>query len=295
VKIWRVAVLLIWSTLPARAGSLLECQSVEYQLAIAREARNKGAAAPVAEALATADLLPARATPGEVAAPTEVASHRQWLEQKGDELYVKAMAALDAGDRKTAVKSYLVAVKCATTVMARDDRGLRDLALGALRQMADKHPEKPGLRFQVGYYSWLFGDLPASRAAFDRYEAEEKDPYRRWRGQVWRERVIAEHQRALADERAAAATAKARAVAEPSAHSADLPNAGAVDATTDARDDVRKQIAAIDARIGELQSKTKGEVITKNGELKIRTYNQKEVRTQLEQLEAKKAELEGQL
>lgn len=273
-------------------------QSADHQLSIARTARAAGTPAPVAEALATAELLSAGA-----AANPEIASHRQWLAEQGTQLYAKAMTALDAKDYKTAVKSYLVAVKCDASILGRDDRGLRDASIGALRRMADKHPEKPALRFQVGYYSWLFGDLPGAQAALDRYQAEESDPHKRWRGQMWRQRITFEHQRMIADERAAAVAAKARGTgpAEPTATSAEPRAGGAVATDADtARDEMRKkhvqeQIAAIDAQITELQTRTKGETFMQNGQLMVRSWNQKEVKARIDELTAKKTELEGQL
>lgn len=276
---------------------LAECQTVEYQLAVARAGRAAGAAGPVAEAVETAKLLPVTAGGPSTAETAELADDRTWLEARGGDLYTKALEAQAAGDLKTAVKSYLLAVKCNQAVLGRDDHGLREIALGALRKMADKHPEKPVLRFQLGFYSYLFGDLTGAGAAFAAHDAAQTDPYLKWRGGLWIKAV--EQDTALMAKAAATPlrTGGAVGASEPEAQSDASHKEAVTKASVDAelkRQELDAQIAEVDQQITEMQKYTHGGVVMVNGQQMIRTYNQHEVKRRLEDLEARKAQLIAQ-
>ena len=163
-----------------------ECQTVEYHVAMAKAARNANVPARAAEAFGIVNLLPAQVTPSAIGmVGTELPVLRSWLTAKSEELYKKAVAAKAAGDMKTAVKSYLVAVKCDASVMSRDDSGLGSLGLNALKKLAAAHPEKVDLQFQLAYYDYLFGDSRGAIAALESHQKSQTDVYKKWRAGIW--------------------------------------------------------------------------------------------------------------
>lgn len=189
----------------------VDFRTLDHHLELATAARQAAAAGPAAEAVATMDLLPMAASPRTVSRMTgELAEIREWLRQRSEDLYAEAMAARVANDFKVAVKRWLLAVKCDPSVMIRDDRGLKDLALGALRKAAAQPAPKPEIVFQLGRYSWLFGDLAAAAAAFEQHGALETDAYKRWRGQLWRDRMRTELGTAAGDARRGGAVSISR-------------------------------------------------------------------------------------
>ena len=180
---------------------LKECTTVEYHVALGRAARHANAAAQAAEASATAGIMPAQVAPSMIGlVSAEMPVLREWLRRRADDLYEKSGTALAAGDRKTAVKAYLVAVKCDPAVLTRDDRGLGKLGMDALRALAAKHPEKAELAFQLGYYSWIFGDAAGAITALQAQQRSEKDAYKLWRGKLWLQVIQADVARSAGDE-----------------------------------------------------------------------------------------------
>lgn len=173
--------------------TLAESQTVEHHVALGRTARQADRPAEVAEALALVSMLPPQVAPRAIGmVGTELPRLREYLRQRGAQLFDAAMAAHAAGDLKTAVKSYLVSLKCDASLMSRDDRGLGKLGLDALRKMSVKHPERADLKFQLGFYSHLFGDSAAAVAALEAQQQQETDPYKRWRGGLWLRMIQAE-------------------------------------------------------------------------------------------------------
>jgi tetratricopeptide (TPR) repeat protein len=165
---------------------LAECQSMDYQMTLACAARDAGAASQAAEAVATITLLPARLESSTIGIfGHELTDLRAWLTATGESLYCQALSASATGDLKVAVKSYLVAIKCDQALLARDDRGLAKLGLQALRRMSERQPERPDLQFQLGYYSYLMGDIRGAVDAFEAHSRVQPLAYDRWRGALW--------------------------------------------------------------------------------------------------------------
>lgn len=179
--------------LDVQKAPIAQTRTVEHHVLLGCAARDADQPALVAEAIAVVGLLPAQVAPrslGMVGA--ELPRLREYLWSKAEQLYKKAIAAHDAGDLKTAVKSYLVALKCDPAVMSRDDRGLGKRGLEALRKVAAKPPERPDLKFQLGWYSHLFGDAAGAVAALEAHQAVQIDPYKLWRAGLWLARIRAE-------------------------------------------------------------------------------------------------------
>lgn len=191
---------------------LAKCTTVEYHVTVGRAAVRADAAAQVAEAVATAAILPPQVAPGTIGfVSEELPALREWLDKRGDELYERAMIAHDAHDLGSAVRAYLVAVKCSPALLAREDQGLGAIGLRALRKMVDRHPEKPDLKFQLGYYRYLFGDTSGAVSALEQHQGAESDPYRKWRGRTWLATMRADLSRGRLASASAGPTVAARA------------------------------------------------------------------------------------
>lgn len=288
----KVCVLLAASLFTSASRGAESFQTAEHQLTLARAAFKAGTVAPLAEAVETATLMGAN----DPALP----AMKQWLSIKATELFARAMTAQAAGDLKTAVKSYLVAIKCDRSLLANDDRGLRGTALGALRRMADKHPEKPALRFQLGFYSWLCGDLPAAREALAAHETAQTDPYLRWRGQLWLQTVSEEAARSAAQVALAPKRTGGAVDAEPEAVSSgrdvnleDDRRARAAAEAQGRKRDVERELAAINSELTELGG-MKASVVPVGGQLMLRTFDRKKVKERMGTLNTRKSELEAE-
>lgn len=165
---------------------LAERTTVEHHVAVARAAASVDDAAQVAEAVGTAGLLPAQATPRSIGfVSEELPPLREWLEKRADEYYESAVMALRSNDMKAAARSYLLAVKCNPALLGREDHGLAKLSLGALQRMVGRYPDRTDLRFQLGYYSYLLGDTGGAVTALEQHQTTQTEPYKKWRGQVW--------------------------------------------------------------------------------------------------------------
>jgi hypothetical protein len=185
---------------------LEERQSADFHWAMARACQAADKAGPSAEAVALYSILPARPR-------RDLEPVKAWLAKKGEESFAMARTAQASGDMKTAVKRFLVAVKCNPSLLGEDDRGLRDMASGALGRLCDRNPTRPDYRYHLGFYGNLFGETPTAVEAYQAVVQMETDPYKKWRAQTW----LGSFLREKAEEKrlANAALAKAKTAAPP--------------------------------------------------------------------------------
>lgn len=215
---------------------LSERQSQDYHWMLARAAHAADRPALAAEAAATATLL----LPG---APRDFAPVRQWLATRARQAQARALAQASTHPALAAA-AYLDAVKADGAVLADDDRGLRAGSLGLLREQRVHAPADPALAFELGWHLYFQGESAAARRAFAEAVPLEPDPYRKWRDQLWVDRLDREAAAARADDAASDQRRAAEQAADDKRHAAeDAARAARARKTSEADAQAAKQAA----------------------------------------------------
>ena len=118
-------------------------------------------------------------------AQVEVQPVQAFLKRRAGQSYILAMAAKKVNKPKDAVKAYMDAVRLDSTVLLKEDQGLREMALKAMRATVEKRPERTDLHFLLGVYSQAAGESSTAIKSFQDCMIHEKDPYLRWRAEAW--------------------------------------------------------------------------------------------------------------
>jgi hypothetical protein len=157
-------------------------QTSDYHWALARAYQAADQPSAAAEAVATYGILPPNP-------PRDLTPIKNWLSERSNTLYSRATESIHAGDGKTGIKSFLQAVKCDPAVLVKDNAGVGDASLQALKRLVEKRPEKNDYRFQLGFISYLYGKSDVCEQALRAYIPREKDPYKAWRAHTWLGRI----------------------------------------------------------------------------------------------------------
>jgi hypothetical protein len=263
-----------------------ERRSADYHWALARAYQAVDKPCPAAEAIATYRILPA-------GTKRDLAPVVAWLATRSRASYERALAAHEAGDLKTAVKSFLVAVKCDPAVLSKDDHGLRALAGDALVRLVNRDPVRPEVRFHRAYYGVLFGETEAAVRGFEMLGMMETDLYKKWRAKVWLDRI-------RQDLKAGNVLA---AVPPPISDAPPPPEPSHVDvhkqesrANAEERSmEVSEQLQMVTSSIQESEEKKHGKVsVDADGKVQVKGFDQRANSAQLAELQQKKAELEAE-
>lgn len=157
---------------------LAEKQTVEYHIAVARAYADVLKQYDAADALLMLGIIDRTPHP-------EVAPVQTFLKKRAGQSYILAMAAKKVNKPKDAVKAYMDAVRLDSTVLLKEDQGLREMALKAMRSTVEKRPERTDLHFLLGVYSQAAGESGTAIKSFQDCMIHEKDPYLRWRAEAW--------------------------------------------------------------------------------------------------------------
>lgn len=175
---------------PGSGGSVVEVlerlpladrQTADYHAMLARALHAADRPGPAAEAVATCALLDPRRE-------RDLGAVRRWLAARAQVLAQAARNANVRQDTRASTRALLEAGKCDPCVLAEDLSGTES-ALAGLDRAARRHPERPVLRFQSGFISYLHGQVDKAAADLRLYASVERDPYRSWRARVWLARV----------------------------------------------------------------------------------------------------------
>lgn len=109
----------------------------------------------------------------------------KYLKGRAQASYGVALAAHKGKKLKDAVKWYMDAVRVDSSILLKDDQGLRETALKAMRQTVEKRPERIDLLYLLGIYSQAAGETGTATKSFQDYLIKEKDPYLKWRAEAW--------------------------------------------------------------------------------------------------------------
>ena len=155
-----------------------EKKTVEWHVAVARAYADVLKQYDAADALLMLGILDPTPHP-------EVQPVQNFLRRRAGQSYILAMAAKKVNKPKDAVKAYMDAVRLDSKILLKEDQGLRETALKAMRTTVEKRPERTDLHFLLGVYSQAAGENGTAIKNFQDCVASEKDPYLRWRAEAW--------------------------------------------------------------------------------------------------------------
>jgi len=222
---------------------------------------------------------------------------RAWLRKQAEGLYSDAMAALAAHDASGAAKAYIRAVRAHQSVLGRDDKGLRDTTLSALKKRAEKGAPQAHASWSYGVYAYLCGQHEDAARALRLTESLETDPYLKWRAGALAAAIDAE--RALLKQQEVAAARKPPEASSGPDVNLDHPSAKPPPPHGDPtrRKQLEEQIAGVDKQIqylsnddGKYKRYTDPDGVKRKG-----SVNSVHVQDELGALQQKKADLQTEL
>jgi hypothetical protein len=278
------------------ARPIVDQKTADYMWARARVHRALNQPEPAAIDVITYDNLTRRKG-------RDLSDLRAWLFAEAKLFLSRADDLYRRGDRAGAVRAYLHAALCDTSILRRAD-GLREDTGRTLAKIVHDHPERSDYWILLAGYHYHLDHIDAARAAMQHYLKQDLDEFHRWRGEVMLssvERGLEKH-RQLADKLMRDAEAEAQANAAKGPAQPDpgpLPEAKPKEPSMDEKLSRHRRLLDLDARIrdmenriAELRQQRKGQVVVgSHGHVYVEAHNQRQVKADLESAEKQLADL----